>query len=428
MHKIIKLLKGKQNGQVLVLALALLGVGSLMIAPMLSFMGTGLNAGVVAEDKTDQLYACDAGVQDAIWNINHLDEPGAIPYEYLDGLDGVGNPITETYDYADPVIGRPLPHVNGMDVYVSITLLYPLDGFGVYRVQTWVGSDSYVDADTSIDAIITTVWLDYGNLLDNAITSPGTVTLQPGSDVVGGVVSPEEPGGSGGYDVWTEDDVALWPTADQLIAWYMLDVAGLTPEPLDTIDIKDDVPEPAPPNQDERYLWPIYSEVDLLDIGSSEADLTLFLGAPPFIPWEMGDPLNTIYVTGDLDIKTNKEFTLDLNGQTIFVEGDIYIDPKVSLDGNGCIIAIGDIDFAPQMATDPDEFIFICSVEGTVFFGPQGDFTGAIAGNVEVQLQPNSGVTWGPPPGDLNFPGGGGGGGLIWGIHTWLYNETYEIP
>jgi len=79
----MKLLRGKQSGQALILVLIVLGVGSMLLAPTLSFMGTGLSAGVIAEDKTDELYACDAGVQDAIWQVNNLDEPGAIPYIYL---------------------------------------------------------------------------------------------------------------------------------------------------------------------------------------------------------------------------------------------------------------------------------------------------------------------------------------------------------
>jgi hypothetical protein len=46
------------------------------------------------------------------------------------------------------------------------------------------------------------------------------------------------------------------------------------------------------------------------------------------------------------------------------------------------------------------------SVNGTVWFNPNGDFYGSLAGNVEVQLQPGNTLTWSDPPGGLNFPTG----------------------
>jgi len=171
MHKIIKLLKGRQSGQALILALAVLGVGGLMIAPMLNFMGTGLNAAVVAEDKTDELYACDAGVQDAIWQANNVGEFGL-------ALDGVKDlipiylPGGDWYYYSS----AEEPFINDMEVHVGIRLLYPLGGFGVYQIHSWVGSVDFVDADTRIDAIITTIWIDYSGFLNNVITSGNDIS------------------------------------------------------------------------------------------------------------------------------------------------------------------------------------------------------------------------------------------------------------
>ena len=70
---------------------------------------------------------------------------------------------------------------------------------------------------------------------------------------------------------------------------------------------------------------------------------------------------------------------------------------------------IGDINFQPKMASidDPDEddLIFVMSVEGTVNFQPNGDFHGSVAGNVEVNLQPGTSLTWNGPPPTLKYPG-----------------------
>ncbi|MBA7702872.1 hypothetical protein ES703_111647 [subsurface metagenome] len=122
----------------------------------------------------------------------------------------------------------------------------------------------------------------------------------------------------------------------------------------------------------------------------------------------------TIYVTGDLNFAqpgTPKAYTIDLDYNTIFVEGSItFPSQRVSIKGSGCIIAIGDINFQPVMEANPGDFVFVCSLTGTVNFQPQGDFYGSIAGDVEVNLQPDSTINWVPPPGGLNLPGMGGSG------------------
>lgn len=416
MNKIMKLLRGKQSGQALVLALALLGVGSLMIAPMLSFMGTGLNAGVVAEDKMDELYACDAGVQDAIWNINNLDEPGAIPYAYLDGVDNdTGLPIIppyEVYDYIDPVIGRTLPHVNGMDVGVRITLEDMIDGFGVYRVQTWVPVQPEVsfgvnwgNASTKIDTIITTVWLDYSGITENVVTSPngyrtqGPTTLEPGEG---------EPGGPVG------DYGGAWPTAEELAAYYSRDVDKDNPYPDDELLL----------TGDDVNIGPEYIDSDFYVHSNDNQNETLTLDG-------------TLYITGQVEFGGPKDFTIDLNGNTIFIESDatgggasgtaLWITGNVTITGSGCIIAVGDINFEPQMDSSPSDYILILSVEGQTWMHPNGDFYGTLAGFSEVFIQ-NGQAHHTDPPDDLNFPGGGGGG-MIWGIHTWMYWDIkYETP
>jgi len=54
-----------ERGHVLILVLILLVLGSLMIGPLLSFTAGGLKTGLVYENKTGELYAADAGMQDA---------------------------------------------------------------------------------------------------------------------------------------------------------------------------------------------------------------------------------------------------------------------------------------------------------------------------------------------------------------------------
>jgi len=102
-----RLIRG-EKGQALLLTLLLLLVGSLILTPALSFMGTGVKSGQVYEQKNAEIYAADSGVEDALWHIrNDLVE------------DVLGEGYVE-YDYSTPY---PYPYdlsVNDKDVKVSI--------------------------------------------------------------------------------------------------------------------------------------------------------------------------------------------------------------------------------------------------------------------------------------------------------------------
>ena len=69
MKNLIKRIAREEHGSVLTIALILLVVGGLLLAPLLGLMSTGLVSGQVYEKKTAELYAADAGVEAAIWAI-----------------------------------------------------------------------------------------------------------------------------------------------------------------------------------------------------------------------------------------------------------------------------------------------------------------------------------------------------------------------
>jgi len=98
----------KEGGQALVLALVLMLVGGVIIAPLMSYMGTGLKAGQVYEGKMDKLYTSDAGVEDAINKI--VNKYPALP-EYSD----------------DPPYSYTLT-VNSQQVNVKVTKLSLIQG------------------------------------------------------------------------------------------------------------------------------------------------------------------------------------------------------------------------------------------------------------------------------------------------------------
>ena len=84
----IKRLMRDEKGQLLIGTLLLLLIGTLIIVPTLGLMGTGITSGRVYEQKDDEIYAADSGVEDAMWRIRNdtlndtLSSTGYKEYDY----------------------------------------------------------------------------------------------------------------------------------------------------------------------------------------------------------------------------------------------------------------------------------------------------------------------------------------------------------
>jgi hypothetical protein len=354
-----------EKGQALILALILLAVGGLILAPLLAYMRTGLTAGEVCEVKTNELYAADAGVEDAVWKIQHQTED--VYYLYC----GQGN-HTLSYNITD---------VNGKSVAVTITYVDSL----TYLVESIATGDG---SGTKIDAYITgaAVYDDYSSIMNQILTSQGELDWK--NKVTLNYTEGHAPAAN-----YTDP----WPPAWLLENFYGENVTG-APHYGDTeIDLEGQ----------GLSLGPLYVGGKLTIMNSSNTPPTLTL-------------TGTLYITGDTQIygptgNDPLKLTLDLNGQTIFVASNSS-DPKKALDiekcniiGPGVIIAVGDIYFAPKADVGMTAPIFVLSVSGTTLLQPSGNFYGAIAGSMEVQIQPGHEptITY-PPEGfggyNLNFP------------------------
>ena len=396
MKTIVKRLIRDEKGTALVLALILLLVGGLITAGLLSHMGVGLLAGEIYERRTDELYAADAGVEDAIWKIQNQDgylpcNPGSPPSNYT---------VTD---------------VNGKSMEISIDYV---DG-GTYKITSIAATDddsgtAAIESATTIEAYLSVSYLDLAALLDNAIISQDTITIQPNNTINGDIWLPDE------EDLYVGNHVSIngtvkdndnmtitWPTAEQLSSYYMDDVEGAY-DPGSFIDIKDLNP---------KTIGPWYRE------GSLAVDNT---GGPTTLDLE-----GTIYVAGDLEFwqpSDDNEYTINLNGQTIFAEGSIsFASNHITISGSGCIIAVGDINFQPGIAGAEDDFVLVLSITGQTYFHPSGDFTGCVAGNTEVQLQPGCTINWISPEGKgLDVPMGVGDDGKLTPV-TGVSIESWEV-
>ena len=369
MKTTVKRILRDEKGAALAMALILLLIGGLMTAPLLSYMGTGLIAGEVYEARTAELYAADAGVEDGIWKIQNGDgylpcSPGSPPRNYT---------ITD---------------INGKNVDITITSVALYQGItnltGTYRVESMTtGNGSGTQIEAYIDGV--NKYGDYGDLLGQVLTSQGEIDLQ------GANVTPSE-GEHAPLDYYSDP----WPTAEELIEFYLEDVEDGTHYYSDTIIDLAGI---------DMELGPLYVEGELTIHNSSNTPATLTL-------------TGTIYSTEETlicyGVAQNKPMTLDLNDQTIFVAcnstGDgkeaLKIGAKCTAVGSGSIIAIGDIYFKPNTEAGVTDPIFVMSVSGTTSVQPNGDFYGSIAGSVEIELQPGTSINYPESGGwadDLNF-------------------------
>lgn len=350
--KVLKYLLKQENGAIVFLtALILLGLGGVIMTPVLSYMSTGAKATQVYEDKSFELYAADAGVEDAIWQIRN----GTA------NVPALGNSVLYS-------LGETL---NGQTGSVTI---YNIDDTTYKITSTATGSGG---GTTSVESYVDTETVSY---LDNAITSSGNVTLKNGVTVEGDVFY----GGSltdGGATVnpeptHTNVDV---PDSDEVDLFYKNQVIGLSPDYGLTIDVDSGI-ESSP-----VLVGPLYVIGNLTITGSGWLRLN-----------------GTVYVTGNIEVKNS--CTIEMNDNTIFTRGDIDLKNGCTFIGSGCIIAIGKIDFRTNNDTDPDGFIFVMSLEDNVILHNADTFTGALGGNVEVELKNGCSLNNPDPPESLNLP------------------------
>ena len=376
MKAAVKRIIRDQTGRVMEMVLVLLVTSGLTAAPLLSYMGTGLLTGEVYEARTAELYAADAGVEDAIWKIQN-GEVVLCP----------GNP-THSYNITD---------VNGRSVDVNMTYVSNTTNTGTYRVvSTATGADN---SSTTVTAYTSASFLDYSDICDYAITSDGNVTIQQDCFIGGDVYIPDEddlyiPKSStiNGTVFDSTERSVTWPEFDQLYRYYWPDVSDLDPgDPTQAITI----PTWATTRDNAFTIGPYLADVEsavYLDIKGGVTKLWMRLEG-------------TLYAKGNFFLSPN--INLDMNGCSIFATGNVTLSPTTTLWGSGCIIARSNINFQPELSCEEGQYVLVLAVEGTTTLQPDSNFQGTIAGNVDVQIQPGNELKWVSPYGrGLAFPMG----------------------
>lgn len=345
-----------QKGAVLPLTIVIMVVGAISVAALFGYLGTSLLLQGKNQENVGAYYSADAGIEYAIAEL----------VDSVTEIAACGSKEFEPFE------------LNGRAVQVTIAD----EGSGTYSI-TSTATDESGESTIVACALVH----DYEFFFDGAINSRADVSISPGSEVTGNVTYVGDIDGEEQINgnVTQVDDIEPWPSQEIMARFYEEDVDSLEPYSDQNIDVAF-----------HPTVGPLYRDGEL-SIYSTVNGANATLGG-------------TVYVAEQLDIgQVKKEFTLDLNGQTIYCDyrgtGDaIRIGSEVTLTGSGCIIAIGDIQFQPQLISDPDDYILVLSVEGTIDLQPNGDFYGCLVGNVEVNLQPGMSVyNDGETPDNLNF-------------------------
>jgi len=382
-----KLVKG-ESGQVLPLVLILLVLGSTIMVGTLTYASTSLKTTQITEDRTEQLSAADAGVRYAIWKLTN---------------DFVNMPFNHVPPIAGDSLTSPYPlNVNDKATTVDVVCIRNENFSRIFKIiSTANGSDSH----TTIESYVTKIF----GLWTNAATGGDDVYILwgGGTEVNGPVVYPY--------------DTSLWPFAAPSLRALYAGQAGVS-NSVNVWDVS---------GVGKNIIGPLHATppsgtLDILNSTVNPVSAVLGNGVP--LP---GVANGTVYVNGNLTIgkSGSKDFTLDLNRNTIYVKGDLLIDASCKLIGSGCIIAEGQIQFKPNLSTaSPNDFVFLMSlsdVSYSVQFQPNGNFYGSVAGLINIDLHPGNHLTLTDPPIDgLNFPLDDGSLPGIWPIRTWQINRA----
>src|SRR4030042_605162 len=316
--KLLKRILKKETGQALPMALIMLVLGGLLVVPTLHFMTTNLNANRMVDQSNLRLYAADAGTEKILWNIQYNPDGFTLPQD--------DDPPT------------PLPEFTLNDMTVAAQRSKQADQ--PYKMtSTATGTDGH---STTVECYIDTQ-ADLSWFFDSAITSGDDVIIKPGTEVVGDIVYVDTLDNKGTIDGDTIQDPSIadnWPTAASLSSYYLAQVTTAPDINAGTTISVDGYTSISP-----RSIWnggPAHALGNLTITGSGWARLD-----------------GTLYVTGVLTVQPG--CTIDLNGHTIFVAypypntyttGTVAIEikPGSSIVGSGCIIAIGDIIFKPNLS------------------------------------------------------------------------------
>ena len=307
MKAVVKRAIKDEKGAALALALVLLVVGGLILTPLLGLMSTGLIAGQVYEKKTDELYAADAGVEDAIWRIQ-----------------------TNTLTFVNNSSGPWHLTVNGRNVTVEVYREdmdpTPCGMNFTYQILSTAATDdgggtAAIGSSTTVEAHVEPLVFD---LLAGALVSKSDITFK-----------------SDAHPCNVTGDV-----------YYVGAVYG---DYIHSTGDEKQIPLDAFPDEEQNEAFAQQFKEQALLGGTYDG--TMNIGSDT--------TLGPTYITGDLYVEN--DVTIGLNG-TIYVEGSITAKKDYTITGSGSIVAVGNIYLSKLANYGIQDDTVIMSCNGDIVF------------------------------------------------------------
>jgi hypothetical protein len=352
----VKRLIRDEKGRVMILALILLAVGGITTTPLLAYMNTGLVTGEVYGMKTEELYAADSGVEDAVWKIQQGEAP-VCP----------GNP-TWSYNISD---------VNNKSMEVTITYVNNFTTSIAYKITSIATTDN--DSSTTIDSYVERSLGGELDIFSGILSSKGDINfISHGSTVTGdiyygGTLDPDFTHVSGNETQC--DPVEDFPTQAQNVAFaQMLKEEAMAEDNIYDGNMNIDT---------DRPLGPIYITGNLY----MSKDVTITIGG-------------TVYVGGS--VSTAKEYTLAGSGSLI-AEGDITISKTSDFGTTGdCVIMSlnGDIGFKKDATIEA----LVYAPNGDISFDKNATVNGSIVG-ASITVKKDAALTYIEKASSFDLPG-----------------------
>lgn len=169
------------------LVLLLLVFGGLIVTSLLGLMSAGLTAGQVFEKKTDELYAADAGVENAIWHLLHGGDPDDVLQLTVNGKNVTVEMEELPHDCHEPAIWQVTSTATSADgssttVLADVTNLYLFAETGELSEGEIIATSVYAPGDLLVhnDAQIQGHAIVVGNLVLNECSLVGGIVCVGG--------------------------------------------------------------------------------------------------------------------------------------------------------------------------------------------------------------------------------------------------------
>jgi predicted acyltransferase (DUF342 family) len=444
MKKISKATLSSNRGYALVIALILLALGGLIIAPSAILVSSTLKHNQIIEERTQELYSADAGVEFALWTLKNnteveLPDVGGDPL-VLDGLlpdtilndksitVSVTNEGDDNYKITSTALGddgKSSTVESVVEIGTSGTssvfdfAAAALGGDGECDLD--LSGNSEIEADINLEGDIYSignVCMSGNSEIDGDATATGDITTSGNAEILGEITeNDEDPPYTPNFDIdgfkaeaqapecascggWTDSPDLIISDFDEVVRTDMVCVErDLLVSSFGKATFQDKVKVGRDVNI-STMNWAVFNNSlcvfeDLIVGSNAEAEFNGPVKVYGNMTLSSNDDVvfgSTLYVGGNLTITSNIDVIIS---GTIYIAGDFSNTGNANIVGGETIIVDGNITLTGNSGFNEDvyDIPLIITTQGDVTVTGNSGVTGIIyAPNGDVVLEGNSDV------------------------------------